>query len=325
MQPRFLAAGEAPPPATLVVDCAAAGGAATYSHWRGAPAAPRELAADTSTAMVVAAAREPARWLAGFTWVANDHIDADGLLAMALACRPELAARHAALLIGAAEAGDFAAWPGAPAFRLMLRLHQLIRTEQAAGGTWQQRCCARVAADLDALIAESAQPDPARDAQVAQVEATRARLAGGDGFRVVRSGRLATIAWQCRLGHAWDAFLGVHQPDDLPICALDGVAPVATWQLLAERSAGGTVYVLDAPRHAWAQTVRRPAVAIPDLARLAGDLQRRESGGCRWVARPAAAQVGFNCHLASCDGQGLALASRLPLETVAAAVEAALA
>lgn len=322
---RFLVAGAAMPPAALAVDGALPGAIATYSHWRGAPPVPPGLSADSSTAILANAARDPQRWLSGFAWACNDHVDADGLLAVAIACRPALADAHRDLLIGAAEAGDFSAWPGEDAFRLMLALHQRIRDERARGGDWEARLHDGIAAALPGLVAESARRDPERDAAVAQVLDARDRLRRRDGFAVEVGGGLATVAWRERLGSAGDGFLAVHRPEDLPAWAMDAVAGPADFQLLAMAGATGTTYRLDAPRHSWAVTVARPTVPWPELGPLAARLQALEGEGCRWLARPASAQLGFVCLLGSGDRDGAPAPSRLPLDVVRAACAEALA
>jgi hypothetical protein len=318
MRALFLESGQAVPPRTLIVDCGASG-AASYSHWRGAPPPPPELAADTSTAMVCAAAAAPTRWLAGFDQVANDHVDADGLLALAAACRPELALAHRLLLVGAAEAGDFNRWPGEAPFRLMLRMHQAIHQEMARGVGWQQRAVDAVCGGLEELIADAARPDPQRDAEVAQVLAARRRLLARDGFAVGQRPALTVVTWRRRLGRPPDRFTAVHEPDDLPAWALDAVAGPGDFQLLGMHEADGTTWQLDAPRHSWARTVTLPTVAWPELAPLAASLQAREPGTCTWLARPASSRVGFVCVLAS------QTPSRLATEAVTAAVGEALA
>ncbi len=321
IRPLFLAPDMAPPQRTLAVDCTGSGADAVYSHWRDAPAAPPELADDTSTGILLRAAADSARWLAGFARVANDHIDADGLLAIAVACNPDVALAHAQLLIGAAEAGDFSEWPGEPAFRLMLRVHQVIRDQRQRGSDWQQRSCDAVADDLQALIEQSAQPDAERDAQIAQVVAVRARLAARDGFAIGLLGDLASIAWDRRCGHATDAFTTVHEPDDLPVWALAGLFPDTTFQLLVERRSDGLSYRLDAPRHSWARTVRRPTVAWPDLRRCRTRLQSLEPlTGCRWLAFPESRSAGFVCLLACVDGDGRPGPSGLAATVVESAV-----
>ncbi len=313
----FLAAGAAAPERCLAVDGVIAGAQFTLSHWRGAPPPPPHLDGDTSSAMLLAAAADGGRALAGLEWACNDHVDADGLIAVALACRPELASAGE-LLIGAAEAGDFAAYPGASAYRLMLRLHQHLRACRAQGAGWEQAIYAGIAAAMPGLISESARRDPERDAQLTLVEAVRARLRAQDGFTLTRAPGLLTISWRKRAGQAGDPFCAVHQAEDLPLIAIDAVAGIGEGQLLAMAEGGGTVYRLDAPRHSWARTVVHPPWAWPDLTAVAARLQVEEgAGGCRWLARPLAAGLGFTCLLGSAQAQSAApAASRLPPELV---------
>ena len=323
MLPLFLRQGATPPADTLVIDCGLTG-AATFSHWQGAPPTPTDLLADTSTGILCRAAEDPQRWLHGFRFVANDHVDADGLLAAAVACRPEFGRRHGELLVAAATAGDFSAWTGEAGFRLMLRVHQIMRdrlTERSGG---EQQAYDQVVAALPALIAQSAQPDAERDAQVAQVLAVRQRLLAGNGFTVTRTGTLISIAWRRRLGHINDTFTAVHVPDDLPVWAIDSVAGERDFQLLAMTTSDGCVYQLDAPRHSWARTVQRPLVAWPDLHAVAARLQASERQPVQWVAGKEARAVGFVCQLA-CVADGLPAASSLTPDTVHAACAAALA
>jgi hypothetical protein len=286
-RPVILAEGEIAAPGTLAVDAPVPGAAAVYSHWQDGGATPVELLADTSTAMLVRAAEDEARWLAPFTTVANHHVDADGLLALACACRPDLARRHGPLLIAAAEAGDFTNWTGPAAFRLMVAIHQRMRDQP--NGT--ALACA-ITDGLDALITESQQPDAERDAAVTQVEDTIARLQRREGFAIADHGPCWSIAWTRRLGHATDVFGSIYRPDDLPLWALDAVVPRHVFQLTSERTDDGWNHVLEAPRHSWARTVDRPSVAWPDLTMLAEDLARQEPE-VRWCARPAAGGIAF--------------------------------
>lgn len=327
MRPLFLDHAQAPPPHSLGVDGGIPGCAAVYSHWKGYPA-PEAIAADTSTAILLRASRDPARWLTGFDHAVNDHIDTDGLLALALACCPAYGTRHAALLVGAAAYGDFGSWPGATAARLALRLHRLISDETAAGTGWEQRCCDRVVADLDALVVESAQPHEATDAQIEQILQLRQGLMGARalwpltmdqdaGFTVIRG------VW-CH-GHNGGSFTGVHAPDDCPVWALDGLVPHQHHRLLGLSREGGSAWWLEAPPHSWAHTVRLPSVAWPDCAELAGILNAQEPSGTRWAHGDGARRSGFTCLLASVDGQGQSAASRLPDDDVVAGVRRLLA
>lgn len=296
MTPLFVPFSVQAPAGALAVDGAVAGATATYSHWQGDHTTPAALAADTSTGMLVRAATDPTRWLAPYRVACNNHVDADGLLAMIAVCRPELAVRHAALMIAAATAGDFTTWTGEPAYRLVLRLHQCIRDAQVHGDGWEQRCLDTVISDAESLLTNDDAPGRAeRDAAVTQA---RTAIAWLTVHPPTLTGRLAVVRWPRRLGHASDQFMTVHQPDDLPLIALSTAIPPTCFQLLIEDTPAGAVMVLDAPRHSWARTVDLPAVAWPDLAPMAADLRMREPD-VAWTARPGAEAIGFTCLLAS--------------------------
>lgn len=309
--PRFVPFGETAPTGSLAVDGAVAGAAAIYSHWQGDHTTPAGLAADTSTGMLVRAAFDEARWLAPFATVVNNHIDADGLLSVLAACRPDLARRHAAQLIAAAATGDFTLWTGALAYDVVLRLHQAIRDAQGDGPGWEQRCLDRVIGDADALLAGEWPGIGERQAAIVQVEAAIAALPAP-----ALHGRLAVVRWNRHIGHASDTFLDVHRPDDLPLLALSTRIAPDRFQLLLEETPAGTTAWLDAPRHSWARTLDLPAVAWPDLAPLAAQLRAREPD-TSWVARPEAAQVGFTCLLASRSP------SRVPVDDLITRIAAA--
>lgn len=320
---RWLAQGEAPGPRSLSVDAFVAGASGAYTHWRGGPDVPDPLADDSAAGILARAAADPARWLDTYDEVVNDHIDADGLIALALAVDPALAP-HAPLLVDAAEAGDFCRFPGEAGFRLMLRLHQLMRDERARGSGWEQRCIDTAVGGMRGLIADSTRSDAERDGSLAAVVDAIARIERGDGIDVVRDARLSVVSWRARLGHPSDCFGATRIVDDVPPWALTHVLPETSFQLLAMAVDGGTIYQLDAPRHSWARTVRRPVLEWPDLTALARSLQAQETGSCIWVARPDAARVGFVCQLASGDRAGGVSPSRSSPDLVVGAVRAAL-
>lgn len=311
---RFVPFGVTAPAEALAVDGAVAGARAIYSHWQGDHTTPAELAADTSTGMLVRAAADATRWLTPFPIVCNNHIDADGLLSVMCACHPDLARQYAPLLIAAATAGDFTIWTGEPGYRLMLRLHQLIREQQRLGDGWEQRTLDVVVASAKALIASDEHPGrDERDAAVTQATTAISRLIQTPPDQ---HGRVAVVQWQRRLGHASDTFLSVFQPDDQPLIALSTVIPPTHFHLLIEETADGVIVDLSAPRHSWARTVDLPAITWPDLRPLAAELKQREPQ-VAWTARPGAEAVGYTCLLAS---RG---ASRLdPASVIAACVNA---
>ena len=309
--PRFIPFGTTAPAGSLAVDGAVAGAAVIYSHWQGDHTTPPEIAADTSTGMLVRAAFDEARWLAPFATVVNNHIDADGLLSVLAACRPDLARQHAPRLIAAATTGDFTAWTGALAYDVVLCLHQAIRDAQAEGDGWEQRCLDRVICDADALLTGEWPGADERRAAIAQVEAAIANPPAP-----MLHGRLAVVRWTRRIGHASDTFLDIHRPDDLPLLALSTRIVPERFQLLLEVRTDGITVWLDAPRHSWARTVDLPSVAWPDLAPLVAQLRTREPD-VPWVARPEAALVGFTCLLASRSP------SRLPVDDLIQRIAAA--
>lgn len=294
MIPQFVPFGGTAPAGALAIDGAVADAAAIYSHWQGDHTTPTELAADTSTAMLVRAAQDPTRWLAPFPVACNNHLDADGLLSLLAACRPDLAQIHAARLIAAATAGDFAMWTGPVAYDLLLRVHQLIRTVEASGPGWEQRCMNEVVAQADTLLTGPWPDAEDRAAAIAQTTAAIAHLQR-DPPRI--HGRLAIVRWQRHHGRA-DSYNTVYQPDDLPLLALSTVIPPTCFQLLLESAADGLRMNLDAPRHSWARTIDLPAVPWPDVTGLAAGLHAGDPS-VDWLTRPAAQALGFTCLLGS--------------------------
>ena len=294
--PEFIAMGTTAPPHALGVDGAVTGVEAIYSHWQGDHTTPPELAADTSTGMLVRAAADPAHWLEPFETVCNNHIDGDGLLSVLCAARPDLAIAHAPRLIAAATAGDFTMWTGASAFDLLLRVHQLANQVKTTGSGWEQRCLEAVIRAGDQLLTGDWPDAETRVAACAMVERAIDRLA--DQPPVIH-GRLAVVQWRRRVGHSNDLFSwldGGFAADDLPLPALSTVIPPDCFQLLCEETPEGTLIQLDAPRHSWAKTVDLPTVPWPDLSAVARELATREPDA-GWVARPAAGQLGYTCLL----------------------------
>ena len=289
---RFVPMGESAAVGSLAVDGAVPGAAAIYSHWQGDHTTPDALAADTSTGMLVRAAFDEARWLEQVAVVCTNHIDADGLLTVLCACRPDLARIHAPRLIAAATAGDFTLWTGSVAYDLLLRVHQHIALFQAGGSGWEQRCLDGLLAQADQLLSGEWPGGEARRAAILQVEQAIRTLPPP-----TLHGRLAVMRWRQVLGHATDTFLTVFRPDDLPLIALSTRMPTDCFQLLIQETAGGCLIQLDAPRHSWARTVDLPTIQWPDCTAVATTLAAHEPEA-GWIARPQAAEIGFTCLLA---------------------------
>jgi hypothetical protein len=297
MKPRFVPFGHQGPPDGLALDGTVAGTAATYSHWQGAQPTPRELLADTSTGMALRAAAAPARWLAPYAWACNNHVDADGLLSVIAACRPELALAHAAAMEEAAACGDFAHWGGAAGGDLALRLHQLMTLARADEPGWEQRAMEQAVAQAEDLLAGPWPGAERRQTALAAVEQAIARLRD----QPPDLGRkLAVVRWRRERGHQDDHFAWLDRPEDedLPLLALSTAIPPTHFQLLIEERAAGAQVRLDAPRHSWARTLALPTVGWPDCSAVARALDERD-GAAGWVARPQAADAGYTCLLAT--------------------------
>src|SRR5690349_1102299 len=94
-----------------------------FSHWNGNETA-AELKADTSTEialnLVTAANRD--RFTKNIDLITNNHFDTDGVLSVWTVMTGESAAQYRALLIAAAEAGDFSEYSSADGVRISLAI-----------------------------------------------------------------------------------------------------------------------------------------------------------------------------------------------------------
>lgn len=104
---RFVPPAEVDGRPNVVVDGAPRPGTrCTLSHWPGTPT-PAALRADLSTESALAARRRPHLLPAGVEVVTVDHADEDATAGVAVLTHPDLADRHADLLVEVARVGDF--------------------------------------------------------------------------------------------------------------------------------------------------------------------------------------------------------------------------
>jgi hypothetical protein len=100
------------------------------SHWPGHKT-PREFCADLSAESVLLMLdRQPER-LDGLSAIVYDHFDIDGLLSVLIISNPELALKHAELLIETARAGDFGCTQSSIARRTAFALYGLLSNHLA--------------------------------------------------------------------------------------------------------------------------------------------------------------------------------------------------
>jgi hypothetical protein len=298
----------------LGVDGLPGGCAALWSHWPHAPLPPADLADDTATGMVVRAALDPQRWLAPWALAIDDHADVDGCLALAACADPETAHRHPALLRAAAECSDFACYTGPAALRLALLVNRTL--EGCQDDAERTAAARRIAGDLDGLCRRATAGDGDLDDSVRAVEDALERLHARRAVEWWRCGPLLAVRWSGS-GRGADPFAAGMIPPGIGTHALSALAPDLPQFLVVDGPDGSRMW-LDAPRHAWARTVRRPAWAARDLAPLAAGLAA-EDPEAGWCAGEAARRDGFSCLLAAPAG------SRLDPGTVAARIAGALA
>jgi hypothetical protein len=120
----------------VVVDGAPRPGTScTLSHWPRTPT-PSELRGDTSAAIVLDALARPAAVprIARRCGVATiDHLDEDGVLSLALLCRPELSERFGERMVAAAAVGDFGVGWDDDAIRLAFALGAALARDPDGG------------------------------------------------------------------------------------------------------------------------------------------------------------------------------------------------
>jgi hypothetical protein len=276
--------------AVLGVDGLPTGCAALWSHWPHAPLPPVELADDTATGMAVRAALDPERWLAPWTLAIDDHADADGCLALA-ACRdPGTAYQHSGLLRAAAECSDFQHHTTAAALRLALLVNRILAGCDNDAARTAAAC--RVADGLGDLCRLALDGDADLDRSVRAVEDAIERLHARHAVDWWRQGGLLVIRWQGD-GRGADPFAAPAIGPGIGPHALTAFAPDLP-QLLIVDGADGPRLWLDAPRYAWARTVRRPSWSAPDLGRLVAELAD-EDPQAGWCGGEAARRHGFSC------------------------------
>jgi hypothetical protein len=250
--------GEAPSDA-VCCDGLCPGAALDLSHWRG-NRTPRELKADTSTEMALGWA---ARGERGSALVVNNHFDTDGVLSVWALLEPERALPHAAILAAAAEVGDFDEWP------------------DDERGLWLEAAVSALAEGAEDDEASYRRVLPALGDVVAHLEARRELWGGAwealqEADRRARQGAVAAA----RVGEVAVLAHGAGEAE-LPGPVLTRMAPAGTKRWLVAFDAGGGRWRFryELPRYAWAETVRRPAIASVGGERVATAL------GSGWSAK----------------------------------------
>jgi hypothetical protein len=265
------------------------GAALDLTHWQGNHTPP-QYKADTSTEIALNFAGSPE---AGEQWanavVVNNHFDTDGLLSAWVLLDPKQAMAHRALLVAAAESGDFDEWP---ALDRGLWLDSAIR-QLAAGAADDEAAYDLVLPHLPELIRELVERRDLWGREWDELQAALAALESG-GLRAERLDKLGVMI------HA------IGQLEVPGALLARRFLPAARRYLLAFAREGGRYdYRYERPHYAWADTVIRPVLPQPDASALA------EALGSDWTDKGLPGMTGIVRTSRPVDEQPDGLARRL--------------
>jgi hypothetical protein len=272
MQFAFRSWGREAPAGAVACDGLVPGARLDLSHWSGNKT-PAHLKRDTSVEIALAFARERTSY--DVEVATNNHFDTDGVLAIWILLRPELALAHEGLLVAAAEAGDFEEWPSD---ERGLWLDSAIASLSA--GASDPISYDRVLSALDDLLPSIEKREDLWGG------AYRSLLSAGDDLargavRVERAGRIAVVTHDRGVKELPYPWIARALPKDV-----DRV-------LLAFEQERGFVYRYEMRRWSWADTVVRPKPAKTKRGPIRRELGsewiikgRRGMSGLAYTAKP---------------------------------------
>ena len=242
--------------AAISCDGLVPGASLDLTHWQG-NRTPRQYKADTSTEIALNFAGSPE---AGEQWanavVVNNHFDTDGLLSAWVLLDPQEAMVDRALLVAAAESGDFDEWPE---LDRGLWLDAAIR-QLACGAADDESAYHLVLPQLPDLIHDL---DKRRDLWGREWDDLQAAVVALEtgGLRAEQLDQVGVMI------HA------IGQPEVPGALLARRFLPGARRYLLAFAREGGRFdYRYERPHYAWADTVIRPVLPQPDARALAETL-----------------------------------------------------
>jgi hypothetical protein len=283
MRFQYVGWGLRAPAGAAACDGLVPGAAIDLSHWSHNKT-PRHLKRDTSVEIALAFARE--RSSHDVELAANNHFDADGVLAVWTLLNPSLALAHEAVIVAAAEHGDFDEWPKDE--RGIMLEAAIARLASDLGDS---EAYARVLPMLDTLVpAIESREDLWGDAYRALLAEERAEV------EVERVGRIAVFTHAPRTPELSGAWLARR-------------APVGTdrWLIATSEGSGGYKYRYELPRYAWADTVVRPRLQMPKRGII------RRTLGEAWIVKGRRGMTGIAYTLAAVPDQPREVALSLDL------------
>ena len=233
---------------------------------------PERYAADTGVECALRFLEDPSP-PGPFSFVTNDHYDADGVLSAWALLEPEAARHHRELLVAAAECGDYAE----------VGSEEALQVSAALAGILDHR-----ASPLSASIAGLALPQAEERAYEFALSNVASMLRGPDAWRELWGDE---HAWWSRsldaplsVTELAPARLGVVESDDEPHPAVLFAKARGDLVLLVVRKEGGYAYRAEWRPHAWARTVRRPPIRRTSLEKLCLPLNALETNRRgRWM------------------------------------------
>jgi hypothetical protein len=245
-------------PGAVACDGLVPGAQLDLSHWSH-NRTPAHLKRDTSVEIALAFAEERDRH--DVEIITNNHFDADGVLAVWTLLRPELAKKHAELIVAAAECGDFDEWPDD---ERGMWLESAIASLSAVGG--DAAAYARVLPALDELVPAIDRREDLWGDNYRALLARGADLERG-AISVERVGRIAVVA------HDRGA-------KEIPGPWLSrSIGMDADRILMAFREGDGWRYTYELRRWSWADTVVRPKPKMPKRGPI------RRTMGPAWIIK----------------------------------------
>eukprot|EP00192_Tetraselmis_astigmatica_P010732 CAMPEP_0117654252 /NCGR_PEP_ID=MMETSP0804-20121206/3644_1 /TAXON_ID=1074897 /ORGANISM="Tetraselmis astigmatica, Strain CCMP880" /LENGTH=346 /DNA_ID=CAMNT_0005460519 /DNA_START=1183 /DNA_END=2223 /DNA_ORIENTATION=- len=240
---------------TITCDGLVRGAALQLTHWTGNKT-PEEYYADTSTEIALKFVSSPEAQSWGGAVVLNNHFDTDGVLSVWALLDPIEAIKRKKLLIEAAEAGDFDEWPSNEGVWLDAAF-SAIREQEGSDEAAYHSVFSQLPSLLDDIGKRRDLWGPVQDS----IDEAMQALADG------------------RVTHHQHGCIGVvlHSPG---VPQIPGPVLSKLWRdnntvqryLLAFEEAQGNSYKYMCPGHAWATTVTRPRLSVPDGGAMASAL-----------------------------------------------------
>lgn len=266
-----------------------------FSHWQGNQT-PLHVKADTSTeiALNLVASKEREALTEGLELVTNNHFDTDGVLSVWTVLQGERALDYRALLVSAAEAGDFSEWTSDEGVRASIIIQgadQPLPNENIlsplanhlAGREVTDEALAYelVLPEVERLVRRTADYEHLWREAWERLETAARSFERNESKVVEDSGAGLSIITLAPEAFAPAGFDPARH--SVPLTAVSRYATGRLFLIALPAVAGrGFFYRIDYPYYSWAETVTRPRVERRDLARVVEELNQKEKGEGRW-------------------------------------------